>query len=177
MKSALLFAAASLLTAPLLGLVASCAGGPQVRADETAAIRVTWRDYGTGQRFELVSESHTDPVELYSEARADASRKVQVGPAMLALLDYFHTEDYDEVAREGRAPRDGRGLVTRALEVERDGRVTHLAVGQGSPARERELLNACTQGFLELYNATQAFQTVENRGGANLFDSQASGGR
>lgn len=179
MKTALL-AATSLLTVAIgaLGaLGASCAGGPATRADAPAAIRVTWRDYETGQHFELVSESHTDPVELYSEVRADASRKVQDDDAMQALLDYFHGEDYDDVAREGRAPRDGRGVVTRAIEVDRDGHVTYLAVGKSSPLRERELLNACTQGFLELYNATQAFQTVDNRGGAGLFDSQATGGR
>lgn len=153
-----------------LGACSSSRSKPEV---EPMAIRVTWRDYRTGNLLELVSQSHTSKLELYSQKRDDAARKVQEDLYMQGLLEFLQLEGFDGQASAGRAPREGRDLWTQSIEVDRDGDVRHAAVGPRTPAAERMVFQKCLQGFLELYNATQAFQTVEPEEGTSPFKSSS----
>ena len=162
---------------PVLPL-ASCASGSKQKYDgNPEAVRVTWRDYRRGNRLELVSESHTSKVAQYSEKRDDAARKVQRDVFMQGLVEFLQLEGYMARASAGRAPVDGREIWTSSLEVDRDGALTHMAVSTGSPAEERIVFQNCVKGFLELYNATQAFQTVENAEGTYEFESPNEPGK
>jgi len=169
-----------LVLAALAGLAlvlvpAGCASSARKPAAGGSPIRVTWRDYRTGNLLELLSESHTSKVELYSEKRDSASVKVQEDRFMEGLLEFLELEHFAERAGAGRAPREGRELWTQSLEVERDGEVTHMAVGSRSPADDRLVFQRCVQGFIELYNATQAYQAVENPEGSYEFRSADRG--
>jgi hypothetical protein len=170
------------LGAASLLLAAGAAGcgstGKPARADKA---RVTLHDYRNGQRFELVGESHTDRVTYYSEVRTDAARKIQTDDAMAALLEHMDGKGLARYLKEGRAPRSAHQQLARAFEIERDGLTYHWAVGQRSSADERLAFNECVQPFLQLYNISTGFQTVENPRGPALFEeagasSRSSGG-
>ena len=155
------------------GSTGSGGGGQGPPASTGDAIRVNWRDYRSGLQLELVSRSHTDQKELYSTSRGGASTKVQEDLYMLALVDDFlRGEGYYDVARRGPAPSTGNGGDWHALEVDRNGELTHLTVGTGTSKQNADIYNNCRRGFIELYNATDALQTVENPDGAGFFESQ-----
>jgi hypothetical protein len=138
-------------------------------------MRVTFRNYGQGARFELVGESHTDRVQYYSQARADASRKIQTDEVMDALIERLEDEGFVTHEQRGPAPDSARGgMITMSLEVARGGDVSHWAVGRGSDPREHQAFLVCMNDFVELYNLTQAYQTIENPEGPGFFEEARS---
>jgi len=153
--------------------LAACASTPAEAP--RAEVLVTLRNYQTGQRFELASESHTDRVTYYSSERGDAARKVQVDEVMLALVEELDKRDYSTHARPGSAPATGNESTRWALELASGGRELNWTIGTNDP-RERWLaFQECRDLFLELYNATVSFQTVENDQGRGYFqDPQPS---
>ena len=138
---------------------------------------MTLLDHQAGRRFELVSRSHTDPLDYYSTAREDASRKIVSDEVMGALIDELDALRFPVFARSGRAPSRGSGVITRSLEIDRDGQVEHWAVGSGSEAEERIDFIECMNTMLELYNAAQSYQTIENDRGSDVFERTDGGGR
>ena len=132
-------------------------------------VLVTLRNYQTGQRFELASESHTDRVTYYSSERSDAVRKVQVDEVMVALVEELDKRDYGTHARPGSAPATGNDSMRWALELQSGDNQLNWTIGTNDP-RERWLsFQKCRDLFLELYNATVSFQTVENQQGRGYF--------
>jgi hypothetical protein len=163
----------AVLTIFACGSTGSGGGGQGPETTTGDSIRVNWHDYRSGLRLELVSRSHTDRKELYSTSRSEASTKVQEDLYMLALVDDFlRGEGYYDVARRGPAPSASNDGDWHALEVELNGEVTHLTVGTGTSKQVADTYNNCRRGFIELYNATDALQTVENPDGAGFFESQ-----
>lgn len=170
-RSSRVLGALLLLGACALSACASTPREPSRERDPSRALRVTLRDYRNGQRFELVSESHTSAIELYSQKRASASTKVQSDEVMQGLVDFLREQDFDRHAAPGKAPLQAQGSYTSALEVDRAGQVTHLLGGKAVPAAEQKVLSVCRANFLLLYNETDSWQTVDNRSGEGVFQS------
>lgn len=161
------------LSALLLSLLAvSCASpgsatGP--RAGDGSNYRVTVRLYDASSRLELVGESHTDRVELYSSSRTSADTKVQSDDVMGALVEQLGDLGFRRFGRDGRAPSAGGRVYTRAIEIDDDGAIGHWAVGPGSADDERIQFNRCLSDFVQLYNLTASFQVIDNNDGKDLF--------
>lgn len=159
---------------PVLALVAffaGCAssGGSSARADGRA-LRVTFVDYRTSQRLELVNEAHTSRLEQYSEIRNDAMRKVQSDEVMGALVDYLYDEGFAERATPGPMTPGGGGRLLWGLEiVEGDGEPSHVTETKGLTAAEKQDLRQLSFAFLSTYNATYGAQAVEVQAGQSPF--------
>lgn len=158
------------LAAVSAALAAACAAGGAEREDGSAALLVTLHDFKKDQRFELASESHTDRVEYYSKTRSDAVRKVQTDEVMDAFVDELGRLGFDAHEKSGRAPSARGGVIVYGLEVERGGSASHWLIGSGSAPGEIEAFRSCGKTFLDLYNITLSFQTVENPRGRELFE-------
>lgn len=161
--------AAALLCAA--ALFAACSGaGTRADAGKGARLRVTMRDYGLAQVFELASESHTDRLAYYSSVRSSASRKVQTDDVMELLVDQLDSDGFERYAQPGRAPSSGGAALSRALEIEAGDVTSHWVIGSGSPVAERKAFNECLETFLGLYNVSASYQTVENPHGHEFFE-------
>lgn len=148
-------------------LLASCASTPA--EPPRAEVLITLRNYQTGQRFELASESHTDRVTYYSSERGDAARKIQGDEVMMALVEELEKLDYGTHARPGSAPNSGNESMRWALCLESDERELNWTIGTNDP-RERWLaFQECRDLFLDLYNVTVSFQTIQNDQGRGYF--------
>ncbi len=166
------------LFALLLGLLSACASAGAGGAGDR--LRVTLLDFAQGQRFELVSESHTDRVAYYSEERRDGARKVEADDVMQALVTELGRQGFGRYHADGAAPTSGHGVITRSFEVESDAGLQHWAVGGGTEPEERIAFNECVKAFLELYNFTSSYQTVDNEKGHGFFEDskgRPGGGR
>ncbi len=160
------------LLALLCGLVAGCASTSSTGVGE--ALRVTLIDYTEGTRFELVSRTHTDPVEYYSTQRSEASRKIVDDEVAGALVEYLEEQGFSTYSQFGSAPPNGRGLWTRGIEVEGPDGVSHMVTGMKSPNEERQIMVNCTVSFLALYQEAQSFQAIENTSGSAFFQNTES---
>jgi hypothetical protein len=164
------------LTLLLCGLFVACAspesGGPdRFSVEDGAPGRVTYVQYGDRTRMTLVNEAHTDPVEAYTERRADASTKVTSNEVFAAMLGYFGEQGWSGLARSGFAPLSADG-VRWALEVETETGVQHLAFTLDTPQDRMKAALECKQAFLEIFNLTQQSQAIDNGSGRALFDQQ-----
>jgi len=160
-------------------LLAACAGaGSSGGGDEggPGEFLVTLRNFKTGERFELASQSHTDRVAYYSETRPDASRKIQADKVMAAFVDELENQGFDSKAQPGKAPGVVSGDVIRwGLEVERGQARRHWLVGTGSQPADWQTFQKCRDMFLQLYNITVSYQTVQNQDGRQFFQDQPQG--
>ncbi len=151
--------------------LAACASTPH--GARGGACLVTLHNYKNGQRFELASESHTSRVEYYSQARGDAVRKVQTDDVMAALVDELERQGLQEHGQRGRAPTIGSGAVIRwGFELERGGESSHWLIGPGSSSADWQAFQQCRDTFLQFYNTTVSFQTVNNESGKKLFEDE-----
>jgi hypothetical protein len=157
----------SCLVFSLLAGLASCASTP--KAPENAKVLVVLRNYQTGQRFELASESHTDRVTYYSSERADAARKIQKDDVMLALVAELEKLDYGARARPGNAPTTGNESTRWALELASEERTLNWTIGTGNPREDWLAFQKCRDTFFDLYNVTMSFQSVQNEQGRGYF--------
>lgn len=153
---------------PLL-VLAACAGprssnysssGESNYISPNGAIRVTFRDYRSGLVMNLLNESHSDPVEFYSQPRNDASTKIQTDEIVDALLEVFDAKGFERMQYEGPAPQNGGGA-SRAIAVERRGRIQHIVFRPQDARTDRLAFNDCAAAFLEISNLTYGAQTVE----------------
>lgn len=162
-----------LVAIPLCALATGCASTPEAPAD--AKVLVALQNYQTGQRFELASESHTDRVTYYSSSRGDAARKIQKDDVMVALVEELERLDYGAHAHEGRAPEKAGETMRWALELASDTKTLNWAIGTGNAKDDWLAFQKCRDTFLELYNVTMSFQTVQNDQGRGYFqDPQPS---
>jgi len=134
---------------------------------------VTLRDYQNGARFELASESHSDPVEYYSDKREDAVRKIQTDEIMSAFLGELDRSGLGTHGRTGHAPELGKSdVVSWGIEVETPAQSVHWMVGKGSALEEWKQFQRCRDVFLQLYNVTVSYQTVQNESGKQFFEGK-----
>jgi hypothetical protein len=155
--------------------LAACASSPSggAKVGSGAAVLVTLRDYERGTQLELASESHTSRVEYYSQTRQGAARKIQTDPIMEALLEELERQGLKDHLRQGRAPAVGGGDVIRwGLELERGGTRAHWLIGPGSSADDWRAFQQCRDTFLQLYNITVSYQTVQNPDGKAFFEDE-----
>jgi hypothetical protein len=160
-------------------LLVACASSGAA-SDSRAAMLVTLHDFKTGERFELASESHTERVSYYSDARRDAARKVQTDEIMSAFVGELERQGLSAHAQPGRAPTVASGgAISWGLELESEAQRTHWLVGKGSPAEDWQEFQRCRDTFLQLYNITVSFQAVQNDSGRGFFEeqTQAAGGK
>lgn len=161
------------LLAFLLGS-AACSSPGSGRARGTHKVLVTLRDYRAALPLELASETHTDRVSYYSHERHDAARKVQTDPVMAALVDELDERGFESHAAPGTAPTQVRADVVRwALAIEIDGQAQHWLVGPGTQADEWKAFQGCRDAFVQLYNVTVSYQSVQNASGGGLFQDDA----
>jgi len=153
---------------PLL-VLAACAGPRSGRYSSSSAsnyispdgpIRVTFRDYRSGLVMNLLNESHSDPVEYYSQPRNDASTKIQNDEIIDALIEVFEAKGFERMKFDGPAPQHGGGA-SRALAIEKHGRIQHIVFRQEDARANRLAFNDCAAAFLEINNLTYGAQTVE----------------
>lgn len=145
----------------LLALSACASSGADAVAGHPQ--RVAWVDYRSKVLLELVNESHTDRLEQYStvRSRSEASRKVQTDEVMAELLAVLREGGFEKRARPGAMPRGGDGQSVMALEIDDDGRISHVLAWRGMPADDRQAILGMAQNFADLYNATYGLQAVE----------------
>ncbi len=159
------------------GLLAACAGTGSAAPDrfsveEGQPGRVTYVQYGDTTRMTLVNEAHTDPVEAYTEKRADASTKVTSNEVFDAMVGYFEEQGWGAMARSGHAPLASLDGVRWALEVETPAGVEHLTFTLDTPQDRMKAALECKSAFLQIFNLTQQNQAIDNAEGRSLFDSQ-----
>jgi hypothetical protein len=130
---------------------------------------MTFVDYRTGAKLELVNQSHTDALELYSTPRADAARKVQTDELMIDLWDFLRDSGYGSFAVEGAAPPVQSKAFLWSLEVEGQHGFSHVREETTLPDDKKEELRRLSYGFLQTYNATQGWQTIETKPGEVPF--------
>lgn len=156
------------------GALTACTSPDAAEDGAGSALLVTLQNLRTGECFELASESHTDRVTYYSDARNDAARKVQTDEIMSAFVGELDRQGFGKHARPGRAPAIGSVDVIRwALEVEGDSGQAHWLIGTGSPPEDWQAFQKCRETFLQLYNITVSYQAVKNADGKSYFDDKA----
>lgn len=157
-------------------LVLACAGSPSTRTGSRSdsGVLVALRNFKSGERFELAGESHTDRVEYYSGVRGDAARKVQTDEIMSALLGELERLGFDAHARPGRAPAiDTSEVIRWGLDVVGPTGDRHWLIGTGSTPTDWKDFQKCRDTFLQLYNITVSYQTVQNTEGKQFFEDPA----
>jgi len=162
-----------LLSFLLCAALTGCASSGSATHEGSKSLLVTLHDFKSGTRFELASESHTDRVKYYSDARGDASRKVVSDEFMSALVGELERQGLGAHAQAGRAPSTAPGgVISWGLEVEDGETSTHWLIGKGSAPADWKEFQYCRDMFLEMYNATTSFQAVKNPSGKQLFDDK-----
>lgn len=172
---------------PLILLCAACSGpgsqkGPSMKSPERAEavsdadwnsakvphpggepLAFRFVDFRSERHLGLVNESHTDPSQLYSQKKKFDESMTKVGhdDVVAALLERFQDHGWFELAKPGAMPAAAAGAWTMALELERRGAKTYLALGAGSSAKEREVFTACRNDFVLLYSNVLGLQSVD----------------
>lgn len=174
------FLVGALLVSLIGALLCACASSGAARGSSSALL-VTLHDFKTGESFELASESHTERVAYYSDARADAARKVQTDEIMSAFVGEIERQGLARHAQAGRAPTLAPGgVISWGLEVARGPDSSHWLVGKGSAPADWQEFQKCRDTFLQLYNITVSFQAVRNDSGRGFFGEKpraAAGGK
>ncbi|MAB81057.1 MAG: hypothetical protein CMJ89_17050 [Planctomycetes bacterium] len=132
-------------------------------------VRVTLRSYRGNQLFQLVAESHTNRVDYYSRPRANASLKVVSDKIADALRKELDRRGFQRNKKPGRAPSQGGSILTWSLEIAGPNGIDHWLVGAGTDAKQQQAFQESRRIFFELYNATFAYQAVENDKGKDFF--------
>ena len=161
----------------LSGLLGACAlaacssAGARAADAPPRAIAVSLHGVGAAP-FELVSAGHTRPVDLYSEERSTASTKVQEDAVMAALVEHLDDLGFDRYAHAGTAPRgpDAGGAFAKAIEVQDGAASAWWALTPAAGKDEIAAFGSAMSAFLQLYNLTQGWQSVDNESGSEYFD-------
>lgn len=149
-----------------LCVLAAC-GSTQssARPEKTGrALRVRYLAYASGQKFELVNDSHSERTQVYSTTKKleDAFTKVTPDEVLDETIANFKASGYFEHAGPGSAPLSASGDISQALEVEESGRTSFWALSKSASQSDVKSFVACKQLFLYVYNNTYQLQSVEN---------------
>jgi len=155
-----------LILSALLTLVAACSStGAGSRLDSVGhPARIRFVSSASQHSFELVNETHTGRVELYSTTRASADIKVQTDEVVDEVLVHFAKLGLNERLQAGAAPPPSGGTWSM-LEIDVAGEALHFTVGAGSSVEDRDLYIKCRQTFLLVYNQTYQLQSVKREHG------------
>ena len=158
-----------LLLLGVAGLVLTACSS--TREAEGTRARIALRQFtDNADSYELRSESHTDRLEYYSSARDEANVKIMRDDLMEALLRGFDDAGYAEFARPGAGPQRAPGdRLRKVIEVERDGTVTHVAMGLDSPRAEADLMRELVNGFFTAFNQIRSYQTLDTGNDDTIF--------
>jgi hypothetical protein len=126
-------------------------------------------EYRSGTRLELVNPAHTTAVEQYSKPRSDPSRKVTSSEWMEALVEFLHDQGWDAEVRAGKAPTMARDSLAWALELTGPEGTSFVALPIGAKPDQKKRLLTLMAAFLDTYNATPGFQTVQAEPGKLPF--------
>ena len=151
----------AVLTSAALAALVGCASSSQSVSAIGQPARIRIVSYTSGQAFELVNESHTDRLELYSETRSNAATKVQTDEVVDEVLDYFDDLGLYDLATAGLAPPLGDTRYTRVIEIDTPGRQLHLGLDGTTSREDQVVFEKCFAGFLDVYNATYQLQSVD----------------
>ncbi|MBI5364036.1 MAG: hypothetical protein HZA53_12705 [Planctomycetes bacterium] len=126
-------------------------------------VRVTFLAYGSGQVFELVNESHTNPHEYYSKKiPADqAYRKIQSDEVVEALMGRLKDQGILKAAVAGAAPKYAKGTRAQSFEIETGSGVEHWTVTENTPVDVLKPFVQAKNEFIQLWSATSQMQAVE----------------
>ena len=148
----------------LLVLASACASEGGGRPAKTGKpMRVRYLAYASGQKLELVNDSHTDRTEMYSSTKKldEAFVKVATDEVLDETLANFAKSGYFQSAVPGSAPLAAAPGISQALEVEKDGTTTFWAIPKTAPEADRRRFLECAQLFAYVYNNTYGLQSVE----------------
>lgn len=126
-------------------------------------MRVKYLDFVSGHVFELVNESHSNPLDVYSKKvpKAQAYTKVQTDEVVQALMDRFDEQGVKKHLQPGLAPFYPAGTRAGALEIEGEKGPSYWLILDKSPQAERTAFQTSAKDFVALYNATESWQAVE----------------
>jgi hypothetical protein len=157
----------SLIALGLLVLAGAC-GSTEESTDGRPAktgepLRVLFQQYAPAQKFELVNDSHSERVEMYSSAKKidEAYVKVTTDEVLREVCVMLDDNGFATRAAPGSAPASSDGSISRAFEVERNGKTSFWAIGRGANPDEAKRFNDCMSGFLAIYTNTYGLQAVE----------------
>ena len=159
-----------------LVLAACSSTGNSGGSGETRAVSVTLLGYGSDP-FQLVSDSHTSRVDLYSTETRNPSTKVQDDDVMIAMVEHLDELGFNDFARPGSAPADGGRAFSRAIQVDVEGTRAWWPLTAGAGQSEIRNFNTAIRDFLALYNLTAGYQSVQNELGGDFFDQKRPGSR
>lgn len=125
-----------------------------------------------GQRLELVNASHTDPVELYSQTRERANRKVATDEILEALIEKFDSEEFQTYSAAGGIPEGAVNERGTAIVVDIAGQRRALWGNTRTPERKLRALNKCIAAFVQVYSNIYALQKKDLRAGEDPFAPQ-----
>lgn len=149
--------------------VTAAGDAEQAPAPKGPAYLLRYVEYRPGVRLELVNPSHTTPVDQYSKVRADAARKVTSEEWMDELVKFLRKQGWEEEARSGPAPSGAQSSCKWALELVGPGGTTHVVQPLSTQGDSLERLRVLRAAFLDTYNATPGFQTVQTESGKLPF--------
>jgi hypothetical protein len=156
-------------------LCAACASsGNGAKSGPPRPIAVSLIGYGPAP-FELVSESHTPAVKLYSKEHSTASTKVLNDEAMVGLVRHLEELGYRRYSRPGSAPPSGGRAFTKALQVDENGAISWWPIGESASVAELKAFQTAMHDFIDLYNIAQSWQSVDNTLGGDYFDRKKAG--
>jgi hypothetical protein len=142
----------------------SGSGSSDKRPEKTGQpMRVLFVQYTPSQKFELVNDSHSNRVEMYSSAKKveEAYAKVTTDEVLREVIAMLDDNGFAKRAVPGSAPPTSDGSTSRVFEIERDGKTSFWAVGRGANADEVKRFNDSMSGFLAIYTNTYGLQAVE----------------
>jgi hypothetical protein len=157
-----------LLALGLLVLASACSAsgsgsGPSRPAKTGEALRVRYLAYASGQKLELVNDSHSDRTAVYSSTKRleDAFVKVTTDEVLDETIANFKQNGFFESAVPGSAPLTAAEGVSQALEVEKGGQTSFWAIAKTAGEADRKRFIECAKLFTFVYNNTYQLQSVE----------------
>lgn len=141
----------------------SASSGADAKQGGGPAIRIQYVHYTSGQRLELINQSHSPSAEVYSKTRRleDASTKVTTDEILQETIDYFESAGFFDKAEHGGSPAAGQGVLLQSLEVETPDRFVHMSVQKGMKPDDLKTFSECQKAFIAIYNNTYQLQSVD----------------
>lgn len=154
------------LLAPLF-LTLACASSQSsstARVKTGQPMRVKYLAYLSGQKLELVNDSHSDRTETYSQTKKleDAATKVATDEVLDELLKKYAENGFFERAAVGTAPSAAQKGVSQALEVESEGKTRWWGFSSALVDADKQRFKECASLFVYIYNNTYQLQSVDH---------------
>lgn len=126
-------------------------------------MRVKYLDFLGGNVFQLVNESHSNALDVYSRKvpKSQAYTKVQSDEVVKALIERFDEQGVTKRLQPGLAPFYPTGTRAGALEIEGEKGPSFWLILDKSPQAERAAFTKSAKDFVDLYNATESWQAVD----------------